>query len=428
MKKYKEVLNRAVAPPLREIKSIQTPPFRSFHLDNGIPVYEVNLGTQDVVKIEVQFDAGRFREKKQGVAHISASLRKEGTNSFSSAEIAEQTDFYGGTLQLPSNVDRASTTLFSLHKHLDNLLPLFAEVIFHPVYPQDEIDLSINNRCRGLQVDLTKPEVVAFREMTEALYGNIHPYGYNSVEETYRSISREDLLEHYNRNYTTDNCKIFISGKITDAVRKGINRHLGQISRKGNGKSLEAIITPKEEQQLFFPKEQSLQSAIRIGRRLFHRKHPDFAGFFVLNCIFGGFFGSRLMTNIREDKGFTYNIFSTFDMLAHDGYFYIGTEVAKEVVEPAKREIYHEMDRLIKEPVPGEELQMVQNYLLGNMLTSLDGPFNVIELVKTLVNNNLEEGYVEGIVDTIKTIHPAMLQELAGKYLTRDDMYEIVVG
>jgi predicted Zn-dependent peptidase len=161
---------------------------------------------------------------------------------------------------------------------------------------------------------------------------------------------------------------------------------------------------------------------------MFNKHHPDFNGLYVLSTILGGYFGSRLMANIREDKGYTYNIYATLDAMLFDGYFCIGTEVGNELVEPTIKEIHHEMKLLREELVSTEELEMLRNYLMGNFLAMLDGPFNISELLRTMLIEDLPFSSFEQMIETVNTIQPEQLRDLACKYLNPDNMWEVVVG
>jgi len=398
------------------------------HLSNGIPVYAINMGTQAVVKIEVVFHAGRPYEEKALVARATASMLKEGTSNLSSLDIAEKVDFYGGTLSTPVNLDTSNVILYALNKHLDKLLPLLAEVVQSPAFPQQELDLFIQNSRNRLQVDLAKNDVVAYRTITEYIFGEKHPYGYNSLPGMYEQLRREDLQEHFQRNYHADACAIFISGKIEKGFYDLLDHYLGQMPRgkRAIKRSFEVQTTAPRSVKIHRP--DSVQTAIRIGTRMFNKKHADYHGLFILNAILGGYFGSRLMANIREEKGYTYNIFSTLDTMLADGYFYIGTEVGNEFVAPTITEIYREMERLQNELIQDEELQMVRNYLLGNLLTNLDGPFNMVDVVKSLVLDDLSFAEFDQAVSRIKTIQPEELRQLAQKYFRKDQLWELIVG
>ena len=420
--------NRTQSPAIKEISSIVLPKVETFTLDNGIPVKVINKGTQDILKLEIVFFAGRPFEEKRLVARATSGLLKEGTESFTSAQIAEKVDFYGGTLSVPFGLDTSSIVLYCLTRHFEKLLPLLAEIVLAPSFPEDELNTFVQNNKHRLQIDLSKTDVVAYRKITEYIFGEDHPYGYNSFPETYEALTREDLLRHFQKNYISENCAIFLSGKINSETISLLNKYLGQGMQSAHKPIPKISNTDSIPQKIKIKHPDSVQTAIRIGCQLFHRNHPDYNDWFVLNTILGGYFGSRLMANIREEKGFTYNIFSAIDTMHYGGYFYIGTEVGNDLVDVTLAEIYKEMKQLQEEPVSADELSMVKNYLLGNMLTMLDGPFNTMDIVKTSVLEQLPKGAFSSLVENIKTISPEKIQLLAKKYLDKDNMWEVVVG
>jgi len=422
------MVNRKIAPEIKEISNLVLPDPAVFKLDNGIPVYQVNMGTQDVMKLELVFKAGRPFESKKLVGRATARMLKEGTNTYNSAQIAEIFDFYGSSLNTPINLDTATINCYCLSKHFDKLIPVIADVLTNPVFPQEELAAYIKNSKQKLQVDLSKNDVIAYRKITEFIFGKEHIYGYNSVHETYDALRREDLIKHFQEAYVTKNCQIFISGKMPSNIISLLNQHLGNSIPIGKAK--EIIIpdyTPTPE-KVKITNSNTIQTAIRIGRRMFNRSHKDFIGMYILDAVLGGYFGSRLMANIREDKGYTYNIFSTIDPMLFDGCFYIGTEVGNEFVEATLREVYKELEILQTELIKKDELTMVKNYLLGNLLTTLDGPFNISDMTRTLYTNNLDKSYFYDLVKMIKSITPEQLRQLAQKYLKKEDMWEVVVG
>ena len=421
------MLNRAIMPEIKEVKNLVVPPPVLWHLSNGIPVYETNLGTQDIVKLELVFFAGRPFERKRLASRATAAMLREGTTHYSSGDIAEIVDYYGGTLSLPISLDTGNVLLYSLRKHFDKLLPVAADMLSGPTFPQEELDAFIERNKQRLQVELTKNDVIAYRKFTELLYGAKHPYGYNSFPETYAALTREDLLTHFQENYTAGNCLIFLSGKIDKQVRLLLEEHLGKAILPGERRQIILPPTDSQPKKMKIPHPDGLQTAIRIGSRLFNRTHEDHNGMYVLNTILGGYFGSRLMTNIREDKGYTYNIYSSHDAMLYGGYFYVGTEVGNEFVEPTLREIYHEMEELQEELVDDEEMSMVKNYLLGNMLTNLDGPFNIAEVVKTFISEGIPLSAFETLATDIRTVTAEELRELARKYSKKEAMWEVMV-
>ncbi|MEL6862785.1 MAG: pitrilysin family protein [Bacteroidota bacterium] len=423
------MLKREQAPPIRDIAHIHLPPAQVHALDNGIPVYEINAGTQDVLKLEIVFHAGRPFEQKQLVARATARLLREGTHHHNAAQIAETIDFYGGSLSSPVNLDTSNITLYCLSKHFEQLLPLIREMLTEPAFTEEELQTFISNNQQRLQVELSKNDVLAYRLITEKIFGAVHPYGYNSFPDTYGQLKREDLLQHYQELYTTGNCSIFVSGKTGANVLSLLNHFLGQHIKKGpRAKPYLGQPAGVEANQLKIDNPGTVQTAIRIGRLLFNRQHPDFMGMYVLNTVLGGYFGSRLMANIREDKGYTYNIYSMVDAMRYHGYFYIGTEVGNAFVESTMKEIYLELDRLQQDLISPQELQMVRNYLLGHSLTMLDGAFNVADIIRTMVLDDVPFSHFKQQIEMIRSISAEDLRELARRYLRRDQMWEVVVG
>lgn len=420
--------NRKRAPRIKDIGKLRLPPVGVHQLDNGIPLYEINMGTQEVLKLEIAFLAGRPYEHKRLAGRATASQLKEGTRQFTSSQIAEQIDFFGSTLSFPFHLDTSNLIYYSLSKHFGKAMPIIEDVLAAPSFPEKELQLFIQRNQRELEVELTKNDVVAYRQVTESFFGAQHPYGYNSMPETYADLRRDDLQAHFERLYNSSNCAVFISGKTTPDVLAMLNESLCRAIRPGQAPQPVFPPTPEQAGHLKIPLPNTVQTAIRIGRRLFSRHHPDYYGMYVLNTILGGYFSSRLMANIREEKGYTYNIYSMLDAMHHDGCFYIGTEVGNEFVEDTLKQIYLEIHKLQEELVEEEELSMVRNYLMGNFLTMLDGPFSVSEVVRTQVVEGLPLDYYEGLVDKVRAITAEEIQHLAQKYLRQEDLWEVIVG
>ncbi len=420
------MVNRRIPPKIKAIDTIPLPNLKIHRLGNGIPIYEIEAGTQEVIKFEVVFNAGRPYEDRQLVGKATNSLLKEGTKQYSAADISEKIDFYGCTLNMPYNLDFSNIALFSLKKHFPTVLPILVSIIENPLFPREELASFINRSIEKLKVELVKSDVVAYRVVTEKIFGAQHPYGYNSFPQTYRDLRREHLIAHHDKCYTAENCKIFISGH-TKGMIPMLEATFGNL-RPGSKAIPHAF--PDNSQlptSLKIKHPNPYQSAIRIGRKLFSRSHPDYPGFYVLNTILGGYFGSRLMTNIREEKGYTYHIYSSVDTMAQDGYFYIGAEVSNEMIDNSLTEIYKELDQLKTHLVDHEELSMVKSYLLGNFLTMLDGPFSTSEVVKALILEELPVEHIEQVVNSIKNITPEAIRSLAQTYLEREEMWEVIV-
>ena len=422
------MLNRKIAPILQEIKNYKLPLAKTYTLDNGIKVYEINEGEEEIIKLEIAFHAGRWYEDKKLASRATASLLREGSKNRTGAVVAEHIDFYGGSIRFPSNLDTSFIQIYCMTKYLENILPVISEILENPLLPEKEFRQYIERSEQRLKIDLEKSDTVAYRQLTEMIYGSEHPYGYNSSPKHFKELEREDLVKHYKKNYVSDNCLIFVSGKTKKNTISLLNKYLGNSIRKGHSNKKGFIITPEKNLQWSMQKKDSLQSAIRIGKQLFNRHHPDYFKFFFLNTVLGGYFGSRLMQNLREEKGYTYNIYSAVDAMLWDGYFMIGTEVHRDKQEAALKEIYSEFKRLREEKIGEEELGMVRNYLLGTLLTAVDGAFNIADVTKTIIVNKLPQSYYQDLIQTIKSITANDLQELAQNHLQEESFYEVTVG
>ena len=425
------MLNRQLAPPVFPVSNLLLPHPKVVTLDNGIQLYVLDFPGYEVLKVEVVYRAGRPQEVKRLAARATSRMMREGTTQHSGAAIAEHFDFYGASLSVPTNLDMANFMLFTLTKYASDVIPLFAELLHEPTFPEAELETFRRNSIQELSVELEKVETLAYRKVTELIFGENHPYGYNSVAEDYLAIQREDLLHFYAQWYSPGNCQIFASGRVDDGVINLLNKYFGQQPANSKASPVQAeapAVIAQKPQSIHIPHPGSLQTAIKIGRRAFGKQHPDFNGLFVLCSMLGGYFGSRLMAQIREKKGFTYNIFSTLDAYLNDGCLYIATEVDPANAAATTKAIFAEMKKLRDKPVPPEELEMVQNYLLGMLLNGLDGPINTSDMVRSIIAEELPWESFANMVETIRSITPEEIQVLAQRYLQPGDFWAVSVG
>ena len=421
------MLDRINPPEISIPNAIHLHTPQSYKLKNGIPVYNIYEGTQEVVKIELIFAAGNIAAASSLLATATNDLMDEGSTHHTSSEIAEALDYYGAYLHSENGVDWSSISLFSLNKFVSDTLPYFQEIITQPLYPSKEIQTYKQQGKQRLSVNLTKVDYLARINFSETLFGKNHPYGRVTKPEDYDLLDTDVLKEYHQNKYKNGLKAVIVSGL---ADEKLIHKIIDTIDKMGlkNGELPSIALEKYAPAKKFIEKEDAIQSAIRIGRRLFTRHHPDFIAFSVLNTILGGYFGSRLMANIREDKGYTYGIGSGLVSNNDDGYFFITTEVGADVREAAVNEIYHEINQLRTEDINNEELTLVKNYLTGAFQRSIDGPFALAEKQKMLLLNNLEINYLNEYLGKIKAITPQKLREVANQYLNDIDLCEIIVG
>ncbi len=405
------------------------PPLNTTKLDNGLPLYWVGAGVQDVVQIDWIFPAGIWYEPQASVAHATAGIMKNGTSKHTSEEINEALEFYGAQLKVSAGNDNSSITLYSLAKHLPKLLPMVLEILTEATFPEHEVEIHKRNAIQRLLVNLRQCEFVANQKIDALLFGEAHPYGRFSKLESIEAITRESLVGFYKSNYNLANARIFMGGKVGENEVKALNSVFGAypLTPMAIAKPEFTLPAMQERVQRFSNDPNGVQGAIRLGRIFPNRHHPDYTPMVVLNTLFGGYFGSRLMSNIREEKGYTYGIHSSLIPELNGGSMLIQTETGRDVTELAVKEIYKEMETLCNEPADDEELLLVKNYLLGGILGDLDGPFSILQRWRSLLLSGFTEEQFNNNINIYKTITAKELQALANKYYDPNQFYEIVV-
>lgn len=425
------ILDRKAAPAIHDAVEFEykLPPIHRAKLDNGLPLYWLDAGVQDVVQIDWIFPAGLWYEQKPSVAHATAGLLKNGTSSHSSEQIHESLEFYGAQLKINAGNDYATVTLYSLTKHLPVLLPMVHEIISDATFPEHEVEIHKRNAIQRLLVNLRQCEFVANQRIDALLFGELHPYGRFSKKENIEALTREDLVTFYQNHYNLANVQIFMAGKVGDNEVKCINGVFGRSPLVKAETESRLFPTPVHNERIhkISNDPNGVQGAIRIGRLFPNRHHPDYSPMVVLNTLFGGYFGSRLMSNIREDKGYTYGIYSSLSPELNGGSLIVHTETGRDVVENAIKEVYHEMEVLCNEAASEDELLLVKNYLLGGLLADLDGPFSILQRWRTLILNGFTEDYFHNSIRIYKSVTPGELQTLAQKYFNPGEFYEVVV-
>jgi predicted Zn-dependent peptidase len=425
------MIDRLVAPPIKDAVefNLQLKPCEKFVLDNGVPVYAVDAGAQEVLQLELVFCAGNWFEKQRAVAAATNYLLKNGTTQKTAFRLNEEFEYYGAYCNRSCYNETAVVSLSLLSKHLPVLLPVIKEMITDSVFSDKELDIYKQNSKQRLSVSLKKCDFVANRLSDAYLYGEDHPYGCYTNPGDIDALNSSLLKDFFKQYYLNGQCVLFVSGKLPKDLQEQLNKNFGALSLKAFSNQLSAI-DPKpavEKKYRIQNDPNGVQGAIRMGRAFPNRHHPDFMKVMVLNTLFGGFFGSRLMSNIREDKGYTYGIHSYVQNHIQQSAWVISTEAGKDVCEATIEEVYKEMKALREDLVDEEELMLVRNYLMGTILGDLDGPFHIMSRWKNLVLNNLTDNYFYQSVQTIKTIPAEELRELAKKYLVAEDFYELIV-
>jgi predicted Zn-dependent peptidase len=422
-------LNRKIAPEVVEIKSINIKEAEETILNNGIKLYTINASNEKVIKIDIVFDAGTIVQEIKSQSNFTSKMLSEGTSKYSAAELAEKLDFYGAYFQTKNTTEEAIITLYCLNKHINSCLPFLIEILTDSIFPQKDLDILKKNAIQNIKVNQERNSYLARRAFNEAIFGRNTLYGSYSDIKDIESIQQEHLVNFYKNHYQKGIKYILASGFVDNETIKSIDTNFGSKTFKVYDKTSYTYESKKMiRADIYIDKSNSMQSAIRIGRRLFNRNHPDFREMQLLNLILGGYFGSRLMKNIREEKGLTYGIYSAIEAYPFDACWYLDTEMNNDLCETGIKEIYKEIARLREELIGEKELKTAKNYLLGSFLRSIDGPFSLADRFKILKDFNLEYQYFYEFIEIIKNTTAERLKELANLYLKEEDLTKVIVG
>ncbi len=425
------MLDRTVAPPFKTIDTIDVMRVKHHSLDNGISLYSLSAGSQEITKLEFVFKAGMFYQPATLIASATNTMLESGSRSYTADQISDGVDFYGSFLELQVEQDYATVTLYSLNKFLEESMKYMEEIIKYPVFPENEFRIHIINKKQKNAINAQKVSVLARRKFTEALFGKDHPYGRDVHQEDFDRVNLEEIRTFFSKFYTYQNCTVIAAGKLPSNLLAVLNKFIGGEKWGGKIAAIEpSPVAPLTTSQrlTYIERPDAIQSAVRVGRILFNKTHPDYFKFQVLNILLGGYFGSRLMANIREDKGYTYGIGSGITNMVHGGYFFISTEVGADVTKQTLDEIYKEIRLLQTDLVSNNELETVRNYILGHFLRSVDGPFSLVEKFRSIWEYNLDYSFFDNYFQAVKSVTPSELRDLANKYLKQDDLLECVAG
>ena len=396
-------------------------------LRNGIALYTLPSADFEVLRISFVFRAGSAVQTVPFSASAAANLLAEGSDRRSAQQIAEQLDYYGSWYDVNIDRDYAYINFATLSKFFDRTLDVAAEILLRPAFPETELRTYAAKRRQRLAIDRTKVDVQAREAFARALFGPRHPYGISSDESLYDTLTRADIEAFYRRFYTAENCFVVCSGRIGEHERQAIGALAEQLPHGPSGGAT-AFPDPETVHEAFVPHPGAVQSALRLGRLLFPRQHPDFVGMQVVATALGGYFGSRLMQNLRERNGFTYGVVAAMVNFERAGYFAVATQVGTDVTQAALQEIYREIERLRTEPMPDEELALVKNMMTGEMMRILDGPFGIADVTIENILCGFDNRIIGENIRRIRSMTPADVLRLARKYLAREDLVTVTAG
>lgn len=419
------MLDRTVAPPYNRSTHFELLQPEQVTLPNGLKTYFISGGQQDVVKVELLFKAGRWHEQTWGAANFAGNLLLKGTAQKKSVEIAQIFDLYGAHVEINPGLDVVSVSLYSLTRYLEPALHLLLEVLTASVFPDKELEQSKAIYLQNLRVNNEKTSFLASKLFRRQIFGEAHPYGKELEDEEVRSLSRDAVVQHFTSCFK--DLFIIASGKLGANDKRLISDTFSALPVSATPAKTFASIDHQPSRNLK-DKAGSMQSSIRVGKRFIGRNHADYVDVLLLNHILGGYFGSRLMKNIREDKGLSYGIYSSVHSLQHDSYLVIGSDVNKENLALTFDEIRKELARLRTEKIEDEELDTARNHFIGSLQAEITTPFAHADKIKNILLYSLPQSYYQNMINRLDTLNAGDLMQAADRYFREDSFYEIAVG
>ncbi|MEG1623123.1 MAG: pitrilysin family protein [Alistipes sp.] len=396
-------------------------------LENGVKLYLLPSDDFEVLRVTFVFHAGSVVQEKPFSAGTTANLLAEGSTSMTAHQIAEQLDYYGSYFDISLDRDYVYISFCSLSKFVDKTLSVAEEILLHPIFPEEELRTYCTKHRQQLAIERTKVDILAREAFSQALFGETHPYGVSYPEAAYDNLKREDLVQLYKKWYTAENCFVVCSGRINTHEQAAITELAHRLPHSTTP-VIPLFPSPVTRHTGFVERADAVQSSIRIGRLLFARQHPDFVGMQVVAAVLGGYFGSRLMRNLREEHGYTYGVMAGMINCEREGYFAIATQVGTAVTQAALNAIYDEIEHLRQEQMAVEELNLVKNIITGEMMRILDGPFGIADVTIENILCGTDNHIIEEDLRRIHAITPEKVQQLAVQYLAHADLITVLAG
>lgn len=429
------MLNRHTPPPIQPTSLDFRKPVQRV-LRNGIPLHVIEAGQLDAVRIDFVFSAGQWHQEHKLQALFACRMLREGCRGYTSAEFAERLDYYGAWLDLSVAMNRTFVTLYTLKKHFATTLELVHRMLTEPSYSEEQFRIVCDNNKAQLMVNLQKGDVQAMRALRRSLYGEEHPCGKQVTPEDYDALQLAHVVDFYHRHYGSRTCRIYLSGDVDDTLLSRVESLFG-MAEWGSGEKVESGKWRDESychldenyplSSLNFQLEGAVQDSIRMGCLLIDVNHPDYLPLRVLTAVLGGYFGSRLMKNIREEKGYTYHIGSDLVTNTTQVMFLVHCEAQSGKAEEVIGEVHREMQRLQSELIPDDELRMVRNYMIGEICRNYESAFSLTDAYIFMEHLGLPLTHLEQTIDAIRTTDAPRLQQLAQRYLRPDLLHTVVV-
>ncbi|MDA1267597.1 MAG: pitrilysin family protein [Bacteroidetes bacterium] len=421
-------VDRFKAPQFSLPTEFALPAPQQFQLSKGSSVFYFPTPGIDAVKLEVIGNSSRslLPNSHMLIPSFTLQMLQEGTGKLTAQQLAEFFDFHGAEVYPTLSYTQEGLSLLCIKKHLFNLLPALISLFTEATFPEENLAKRKSQRALSLKMDQEKPSTRAGQLFKKGLFGPSHPFG-QEITEAHISEITPALLQAYYQNHLWKDCSLFLSGDLTPHELEQLLDTLNQLPLKQGAKK-QVLPTPASAPLLQEDRADAVQSSIRLGTWSIPKSHVDFPALAVFNTLLGGYFGSRLVKNIREDKGHTYGIHSSLVELDQYAYWVIAADVKKAHQEEVFEEIEKEIQILRTVLANPEEIEILRNYLIGQLFTKFSSPFDLIDQFKGVYYAGLDFSFYETRFDYLKKFTAADLMSIGNRYFSSSDRVQVRVG
>ncbi len=418
---------RSVAPELSVLETVEVIKPVELKLPSGARAFFIDGCLENIAQIDLVFEAGSKYQTRPLQAAITAAMLLEGCSGRKGVDVMDELDGYGAYIDVSTDYDRLTLSVFSTVRSIEKVLSLVKAILEAPNFEQENFDLMLSNKRQNFLIQSEKVSTLARRRFYKELFGN-HAYGKLATIESYDHLSLEDCKTFFKDVIKRSELTCFIAGKMTDNNVQLIESCLSDLSLGSNVQERTIDQLPDHQGSQHHIEKSGVQTGLRLGKKSIRRGHEDYAATQVMVTALGGYFGSRLMKNIREDKGFTYGIGAGLVTLDHAGVFYIATEVGNQYLNQTLLEINKEVEVLQQKNIPEEELFLVKNYISGSVARSLDGAFEQMDKLKTVHYCGLTMNYYNDYLKEMRNVSAEDVMLMAQKHLNPDTFIQITAG
>lgn len=422
------ILDRSKAPEFNVPEDFELLPPSEYKLSNGAKFFYIPTPGLNAVKIDVLCKGQRasLALNQTLVSSFTLQMLQEGTNQKDAGEIAEFFDFYASEVHPLLTYSHEGIGILSTKKYLFTVLEVFISLFTEATFPQDMLEKRQSQRKLSIKLEKERTASRANQVFRKCLFGANHPYGVEIEESHVDSVKRDQLISYYETMLWQD-MEIFVTGNFDSTELENLCKQFGGLP---NRTASQSILLPGVNTLLAVtePREKAVQSSILIGSWSIPKIHPDFIALTVFNTILGGYFGSRLIKNIREDKGHTYGIYSSLAEIGDLNYWVIAADVQKAFYLEVVKEIYHEIQVLTEIKINTDELEVVRNYLIGQMLNQFSTSFDLIDRFQAVHHSGMDFEYYAQKLEYLKKFSAEDIIAVGQKYFSKPPFIEVIVG